>query len=299
MKRLAYTLIIILAGLFALDRIGGAVMGMVGRYSKDGFSPKFQYMQNGLYEDIVFMGASRCQHHFVPGIIADTLGKSVYNAGFGGSDNIYSHFVVLNHILDRYTPETICLEVMPSDYNHQEDPFVFISIFAPLFGKSVGADSVFRQAGTYWRYKVSHLYRFNSKASSNLWGLVIDRQKGNDKGYTPLKQPNRFPDSLIIEEKDSTLDPQKIEYLHRFVDLCRQNGVNVVFIVSPRYSKVDDTFYEVLKTFAREKNVPFLDYHTSGLYLDHPEYFKDKNHLWDKGARFFSSVVAHDLKNTL
>jgi hypothetical protein len=43
----------------------------------------------------------------------------------------------------------------------------------------------------------------------------------------------------------------------------------------------------------------FLDYHTNGLYLDHREYFMDNDHLWDKGARKYSSVFAHDLKKLI
>ena len=95
------------------------------------------------------------------------------------------------------------------------------------------------------------------------------------------------------------MDQQKIEYLHLFVDLCRQNGVKVVFVVSPKYTRVDGTHYDVLKAFANEQSIPFLDYHTSGLYRDHPEYFKDEGHLWDKGARLYSSVIAQDLKDLI
>lgn len=274
-------------------------MDQVGKVSNDGFSPKFRYIQNDINEDIVLLGASRTQHHYVPSIIADSLGKSVYNAGFGSSDNIYSHYIVLNHILDRYAPETVCLEVMPSDYNVQEDPYMFISLFAPLFGKSRGADSVFRQAGTYWRYKVSHLYRYNARASSNLWGLVLNRQKGDDKGYTPLSEPAQIPGIAAWEPKDTSVDPQKMEYLQKFVDLCRRNGVKVVFTVSPKYTKTSPDHYQVLKDFAEENSVPFLDYHGSGLYLDHPDYFKNDGHLWDKGARLYSAVFAQDLKRLL
>ena len=299
MKKLAISILIILAGLFAADRLGGFVMDQVGKVSNDGFSPKFRYIQNDINEDIVLLGASRTQHHYVPSIISDSLGKSVYNAGFGSSDNIYSHYIVLNHILDRHTPEAVCLEVMPSDYNVQEDPFMFISLFAPLFGKSQGADSVFRQAGAYWKYKASHLYRYNARASSNLWGLVLNRQKGDDKGYTPLSKPNQIPGTASWEEKDASVDPQKMEYLQKFVDLCRQKGVKVVFTVSPKYTKTSPDHYQVLKEFAEENSVPFLDYHSSGLYLDHPEYFKNDGHLWDKGARLYSAVFAHDLKGLL
>ena len=298
-KKLVLSIVIILAGLFAIDRAGGFVMDCVGRISKDGFSPKFQYIQKEIHQDVLFLGASRCEHHYVPGIIADSLGRSVYNVGFGSSDNIYSHYIVLSHILERYSPQMICLEVMPSDYCRQEDPFTFISLFAPLIGKSERADSVFRQAGSYWKYQMSHLYRYNAKASSNLWGLVLDRHKGNDNGYTPLKEPAFFLSHLSKEYPDKTVDPLKIEYMERFATLCRQNNIELVFIVSPKYTLVEPSGYEVLKGFASKHSIPFLDFHTSGLYHDHPDYFKDEGHLWDRGARLFSSVVAQDLKHII
>ena len=70
-------------------------------------------------------------------------------------------------------------------------------------------------------------------------------------------------------------------------------------MVSPKLTKVSPSHYDVLKSLAQANGIPFLDYHTRGLYLDHPEYFKDSSHLWDEGAKVFSSLFAHDLKECL
>ena len=299
MKKLAYSLVIVFAGLFIVDRLGGFVMAWVSRNTNDVISPKLQYVSNGIHEDVVFMGASRCHHHYVPSIISDTLLMDVYNAGIGGSDNIFSHYIVLSHILKGHKPKAICLEVMPTDYNCQKDPFAVISFFAPLIGKCEEADSVFRMAGSYWKYEASHLYRYNAKASSNLWGLVLNRQRNDDNGYNPLPAPNQHPSMMAQEKRDTETDLQKLEYLHRFVTLCQQNNIKLIFTVSPKYTKVEDSHYDVIKRFAQKYDIPFLDYHTTGLYIDHPEYFKDASHLWDKGARLYSSVIASDLKKML
>lgn len=50
---------------------------------------------------------------------------------------------------------------------------------------------------------------------------------------------------------------------------------------------------------AKQNRTPFGDYYTIGLYHDHPEYFSDKSHVRDNGARVYSSVFAHDLKKVL
>lgn len=296
MRKLTIALLVAVTALFAADRLGGLAMQWVFRHSNDVLSPKLRHLDDGVSEDVVLMGASRCHHHYVPTILADSLGMSVYNAGVGGADNIYSHYIVLCHMLASHVPKVVCLEVMPTDVNVQAEPFMVTSFFAPLYGKNAAADSIFRLAGTHWRYRVSHLYRYNAKASSMLWGLMLNRQMGADNGYMPLERPAIPPGTPTTEPPVGEVDSLKLDYLKRFANLCQQHGAQLVLSVSPKFTLVGDDHYEVLRQFAADNGLPFLDYHTQGLYLDHPEYFKDVSHLCDEGARTFSSLFAHDLK---
>lgn len=299
MKKLAYSILIIFAALFAVDRLGGLAMKWVFAHSNDVLAPKLCYIEKGVEEDVVLMGASRCHHHYLPSVIGDTLGMSVYNAGIGGANNIYSHYIVLCHLLQRHAPKVVCMEVMPTDYCQQDDAFSVVSFFAPLFGNCKAADSIYYLAGSHWKYQLSHLYRYNAKASSNVWGLVLNRQGGGELGYIPLPRPNQFPTEAEAEAKEETVDSLKLHYLQRFINLCRQGHIQLVWMVSPKLTKVSPSHYDVLKSLAQANGIPFLDYHTRGLYLDHPEYFKDSSHLWDEGAKVFSSLFAHDLKECL
>ena len=72
-----------------------------------------------------------------------------------------------------------------------------------------------------------------------------------------------------------------------------------MFMVSPTYTEVSSDYYDVLKGIAKKNDIPFLDYHTKGLFLDHPDYFRDPSHLRDKGARAYSSIFASHLKGVL
>lgn len=298
MKKIAIFISIIIVGLFFVDRIGGTIMLQVNKKSKEVLAPKLQYLKNDIHENVVLIGNSRCHHHYIPSILEDTLKMSVYNAGMGGADNIYSDYIVLCHLLNRCKPKVICLEVSPSDYNMEKNSFSATRFFAPLFGNDK-ADSIYRLAGNYHEYRISHLYRYNAKAASNLWGLVINRQKNADKGYMPLPKPNQFPTKAYKEEGDTIVDQQKLECLDRFCSLCKSNGIKLIFTVSPKFTKVGGSYYGILKDFAIERGIPFMDYHTCGLYLNRPHYFKDHVHLWDKGAKMFSKTFAHDLKNII
>lgn len=73
----------------------------------------------------------------------------------------------------------------------------------------------------------------------------------------------------------------------------------LVLVVSPAPSHVDDNYYADLGLLAERNGIPFMDYHTRGLFLDYPELFKDRGHLWDEGARLFSKIFAEDLKRII
>lgn len=299
MKKFAYSLLFVLVGLFIVDRLGGIAMQWINYHSSDISAPKIKYLVNEVHEDIVMFGTSRCHHHYVPSIISDSLGMSVYNGGFGGADNIFAHYTMLSHVMSHHTPKIVCLELMVNDFAVMGNPFETISWFAPYLGRNERADSIYRLAGTYWPYKISHLYRYNAKAISNIAGLAVNRQTENDHGYIPTPTSAALLGKLGKVETPTIVDTLKLDYVHRFIRLCKEKGTQVVFMVSPRYSEVSPDHYDVLKQVAHQYNIPFLDYHTKGVYLDHPEYFRDAVHLHDESARLYSSMFSHDLKQIL
>lgn len=294
MKKLLTSLLFVFAALFAVDRIGGQIMWWVSQHTQSQSVSKLKYLANEVDADVVLLGTSRCQYHYVSSILADSIDMSVYNGGFSGSDCIYAHYIALNLILLHHSPKMICLDLMTHDYTVFDDSFNKTNFFAPYIGRSERADSIFREAGNYWPYRLCHLYRYNARAISSICKLFINGQQG-DKGYYPLSSMF-VPDKLDKVHKSENVDTLKLQYLRKFITLCKSHHIALVFTVSPAYSEADADLYDVLKDVAKENGIPFFDYHTQGLFLDHPEYFKDNGHLWDKGARVYTSIFAHDLK---
>lgn len=299
MKNLLKSLLFVIIALFAADRIGGQIMWWVNQHTRDITGPKLRYLADEADTDVILLGTSRCNFHYVPSILSDSIDMSVYNGGVDGSDCIYSHYFLLNQILTHHTPKIIGLEVSTNDYEVSPEPFKKTSYFAPYFGRSERADSVYRDAGTYWAYRLCHLYRYNAKAVSNLAGLLVNRQQGEDAGYNPLPQPGSVPSDLIKADTPESVDELKLQYVRRFITLCKDRNITLVFMVSPSYTEAGTGLYGPLKQLAEENGIPFFDYHTKGLFYNHPEYFRDNGHMWDKGARLYTSIFAHDLKQYL
>lgn len=295
MKKFALQILIIFLGLLFTDRVGGEVMWWVQQHTQDVTAPKIRQVIQDVNEEVLMMGTSRCNSHYVPSIISDSIKMSVFNGGVDGANNIYAHFILLNLMLERYSPRIICLDLAPNDFLEQEDPFRTVTFYAPYIGQNNKVDSVFSLAEKRWVYQLSHLYRYNAKATSNLAGLFVDRQDHSDHGYMSGEQKTIYPQHMIPEQKGEKVDNLKIRYLYKFIQRCEENNIKLVFVVSPKYTKAHSSLYWPIRDIALKRDIPFLDYHTNGLFHDHPEYFRDENHLWDRGAREFSQLFAGSL----
>ncbi len=300
MKKLIISILIIISGIFIIDRIGAQIMWWVNQHTHENAGLKIRDMINHVDADVLLMGTSRCNRHYVPSIISDSIGMSVYNGGIDASDNIFAHYTLLNLILQRYKPKVICLEVSTNDFTNPQDPFSTVSFFAPYFGNNEQSDSIFHLAKLYWPYKLFHLYRFNAKATSNIAGLFIAPQDVGKDGYVPSQEPaHHITGEATTAENLGSTDRQKIRFIQRFIDICNKENIRLIFTISPAYTKITTTHYKQLKDIANQNGIELLDFHSKKLFLDHPEYFEDRVHLWDKGARLYSIVFAGQLKSIL
>ena len=279
-----------------IDRTGGVVMSYCYRHTHAKAEVKIQHLTRQAAEDVIILGNSRCAYHYVPSVISDTLHMSVYNGGIDGSDNIYSQYIMVCHLLAHHTPKILCVETGGNDFMYSDDAFKKTSYFAPLFGESVQADSIFQQARTYPVYALSSLYRYNAKSIEILGGMLVRRVQDNDDGYFPI-QGSRQTDLQLVEDYYSDrIDPDKMKYMERIVRMCRERHILLVWVISPAYRTIGKSTFVPIRQLAENNGNIFLDYYSSGLFLDKPEYFKDNGHLLEQGANAYSSLFARDLK---
>ena len=153
-----------------------------------------------------------------------------------------------------------------------------------------------RIAGNKYRKQFIDTVVEGNQTTNQAWIQSVLQDK--NAWYMPLPQPKDKNRGLKLEEDPLEFrdDDNKIVYLQRFISYCKQKGILLILVVSPKYTKVAPDCYATPKKIAEDNGIPFLDYHTHALYHTHPEYFKDINHLYDKGARLFSSAFAFDLK---
>jgi len=249
-------------------------------------------------DSIVFMGSSRCHHHYIPTIIADTLQTSVYNAGLWGMRNIYFQYGLLSNFLNRYTPQTICLEIHPIDYLQLKiSDIEKVGSLAPFIGHSQECDQLLKEDDIYYKCKLFHLYRYNSNFPEIIIGNLSQRTSPMDKGYKKLTNTLDISQGEpMIEDFPIIPDEKKIAYLKLFIEKCKEKGINIIFLYSPMYRVGENNLFDIPSSIAKEYQIPFINNYEMQGITGVAMYYSDYGHLNDTGAKVYSSMIASELK---
>ncbi|MDB5119509.1 MAG: hypothetical protein JWN56_727 [Sphingobacteriales bacterium] len=299
MRKFLIKLFIVTVITLIADRVLALIVGHFYKTTTTADEYKLNQVTYKLKAPVIFMGSSRCHHHYVPSIISDTLKTDVYNAGLWGMRNIYFQYSLLSNIVENYTPKTIILEIHPIDYLHT--PFSDIEtmgVLTPFIGYSSGCDEVLKKAKLYNKTSLSHLYRYNSLFPNIIAGNIAQRSNPADKGLKPLIGQLDIKSGDIKPEKfPYPVDEEKLRYLQLFVNVCKQKKIQLIFIFSPMYAvEKRSSLFIIPNKIALKNNIPFINHYYLEGITGHAEYFFDYGHLNSEGAKKYSSIVASELK---
>lgn len=300
-----YKIIISVVSLSVLLLIADWVIGTwsekMYNASKYGMYHRQLYCLKDANEDILIMGSSRAAHHYVPQIFEDSLQMSCYNAGSEGQC-IYYHYTLLASMIERGArPKVILYEVMDLDAEVSRlSSFTLdaaLDRMAPHYGEFEAIDELFGKKDWKEHMKLfSKTFRYNSKIVQTIKCNYIPWPE--DKGYEALvgKMNIKLLDKEGIGEGNATsmkvpeVEEQKLEYVRKFIALCKTNDIKLLFMYSPYYNYSLPYGVRLIKEIAVKENVPFYDYASEGQYND-PELFRDRMHLNDDGAKMYTTDV--------
>lgn len=259
--------------------------------------------QNNIHSDVIMMGSSRAYVHFNPAVIDTILNVNSYNLGMNGrlADSQIKRYRIYRQ-QGNPAPKLIIYEVshgtMQKSNGYEREQFIPY-LHDPYMWELFHEQEEFSWADRWipcWRYLgrkdlVHQLigYSPSKPNSNNLYKGFL----GHDKEWdgTALKKQKS-----IGYCKDSTI----IRQFQDFLTECKQEGTQVVLVISPYYiegtKKMTDYegMHNMYEEIAQENNIPLLDYTFDALSYD-TTYFYNTMHLNKKGADIFSKKVAHDI----
>lgn len=299
------TFIIKLVCFVALFFVADFIIGYVFLYLESHAGDKFareNYMRYEMTADVIIMGSSKAAHHYVPDIIENGLGMSVYNCGQRGNGIVYE-YGRLATIYKRYTPKIIIVDVYKGFDFEVNDNSRYLDFLKMDYGHNATVDSMFLQVDKWSKYKMQlQSYRYNSL----LCDLIINtinkkRQRFKNDGYYPLYGCKVNKDILHFQsspKSQTIIDSLKLSYLKK-VAAGKKKDCIMIFVISPTLLKTEEHDYNIVREICRMYNIPLLEYNNNENFSDKIELFYDNSHLNDSGAVIFSKLLTSDIKQFL
>lgn len=257
---------------------------------------KFKY--NTETCDVLVLGASRAQHHFVPRIFVDSLNMSCYNAGVDGQP-ITDQYMELLHSLDLGTPKIVIMDIATSQL---EEEWVKErnSCFSLFYWENEECRQIVNDiSGRENVAYISHLssfYQYNSQLFL-LYDLFLKKRHSLDHGYDPKPYKGK-PFSLIKNKQDSQFIPYPpaIRYLDKIVILCQQKNIPLIFTVTPSLSPAKSGFSDFIEAYCKQKRIPFWNDAKDSTFRSDPYIWYDGTHMNEQGAERYTRMIMGRIK---
>lgn len=289
-RAIAFILLTILS-----DILIGEILERVHKNTDEETSSKMNYIFNSSNEDIIVIGSSRAENHFISEIIKESTGLSCYNAGIGGQGLFFS-YIEINEIVKRYKPKHIILEVSPNvliDKKSDEK----LKILLPYYKKDTLIYNKLFKPNSLEKIKlISSIYPYNSMIVGFIHAF-IKKKIFNKSGFVGLKgniNPKTirtYPDSKIsIDWKNLTNISEK----------CKNNNIDLVVVISPIF-KTDPLTEHIIKEIdlfcQKANNLRLIDYSNNAKFVNNNELFYDNLHLNEHGAKLFTKDLINHFFN--
>ena len=248
--------------------------------------------------DVIIIGSSEAQHSYIPSLLEERLGMSVYNCGKEGCYFYYEN-AMINGILDRYNPKMIIWAIGPNYLNEPtEEDKGNLSQLNPFYKENEFCRQALKTKSKYEPVKlVSSSYTYNSRLFPYLYKIFMPDYQYEYGGYAPLYECQK---NIEIKERiwNDSYDESICFVFDQTIERCLDNGVQIVFVFTPRLeieNHEDLTSYRSLIETKKKYNLCLIEdlYHSEKLMT--PELFKDNPHLNHEGAKLFTSMLADEI----
>lgn len=298
MKKYILKIVLFFAIIVVIDLVFGKVCSYMTAHAKGGDTKQMYDLCMTNQYDVLVMGSSRAHHHYVPQILQDSLGMTCYNAGYDGNGIICMNGIY-QMIRSRNKPKMIIYDLTLGfdayEYPEDKNDTRYLSQLKPYFYEA-GIGKIFSDVSKEEYLKAhSSLMRFNSKTLS-ITKEYMTNANMYELGYAPLYTSMSEKEPSEELPSNAKLDMKKMLYLERFIKQVKTDGVELIFVLSPRYKSLSKDMFAPIMNLAREYAIPVIDYYDSNIASAN-NLFKDSAHMNDIGAVLFTSLITNDIKD--
>ncbi|NHE58594.1 hypothetical protein [Cyclobacterium plantarum] len=272
-----------------------------GKYARLTYS-----IQNNSSE-VLIMGSSHANRHFVSNILEKELNMTCYNSGVQGQGLIFQT-ALLKMILKRHEPKVVILN-LDEDWLYDSEEFnERLADLHPYywdFRKEL--DPILSLSSEFITFKLLFSsYQTNSTLVHALKYFFVPQM--DYKGFRPLNQKmeKSFPpinEPLISKEKNEEskiINKNFALMFEEFINDAKLHNVKLIFTVSPQLLQFDrmnvNSSLTLMKIIAEKNRIPIFDFSEDRTFIKKYHLFNDPGHLNNDGAIIFTKLLANKLQ---
>lgn len=239
--------------------------------------------------DVVMMGSSRANNHFVAKLFVDK-GYKAFNYGMSGA-HLFETSLLLKLMIERgWEIKNVIVETDLNLSNEKRDDGTF-GRFMPFLHQSNTITKHFKNEPDFTELNYVPFYRyiqFDEKVGFRAWYKTLIDEPTNslaNNGYYPLG----FNPKANMKNNIESLVPLRNRYFEEIKQICKSNNINLIAVTTPMCSNVKgmEYFKKVKALYPEIKEYEHV--------IEGDEYFSSCGHLNDKGARLYTAKIIEDL----
>ena len=257
--------------------------------------------------EILIMGSSHANRHFVPKIIEREFKKTCYNAGVQGQ-NILFQLALQEIILKRHKPNTIIMNIDKKWMYKSDGSYGMLADLYPYYWKYRSElHPILSLKSKYLDFKLLFKsYQTNSTLVHVVKYFILPQKDFN--GYIPFNgrmkniKPNKNKSDISknTKEDDLYIDKNFVNAFKEFIGNAKNNDINLILVISPTL-KIDSNIRNnqstnIMYTIASKNNIPIIDYSNNIKFTNKYNLFNDPGHLNNKGAKKITKMLCDKIK---
>ena len=234
--------------------------------------------------DVVILGSSRANNHFVPELF-EKKGLKTFNYGMSGA-HLFEASLMLKLMAERnYKIKTVILEADLGLCNEKESDAIAAK-FLPYIHQSETIKKHFSKLENFNALYYIPFYRYIDFDALIGFREMYNTATGkptnilDNLGYHPL---GHKPGNMKNDIRE--LKPIRNKYYEEIKQICKANHYNLIAVMTPMCSNVKGLDY------FEKANKIYPEIHNLENVVQGDQYFSSCGHMNDTGARMFTAVV--------
>ena len=288
MKRFFQFLLKSLAVLLFTMIVLDVLYTVVYKQSDDRNKISHLYHSENQQYDVVFLGSSRVNNHFVPKYFNDR-GYKTYNFGITRS-RLEESALMLKLMVERnYVIDTLILQV-DLNINTNDHSEAIRSLFMPYLHQSKTIRKHYKDIPEYNELLLVPFYRYMHYDARigfrEMYASLVHKETNalHRDGFNALTK-NQRP---MVAADLSKYYPKRNKAYEEIKAVCKANNIQLIALMTPMCSNVKGMDY-----FDRVKS-QYPEIHNYENAVEGDQYFSSCGHLNDEGARKFTTIILQD-----